>query len=226
MSMSSAASKGRVVFEGENDLVRRCDPTSRHQSGGGGGGDATKRSKKKLGKKMSRRKRIMVPCSCWPQPIQDLVKSTMADDPKDRPTMKHVRETLEGCYLSLTRPPTSPAEQDEHAGPYYEMQEEEMHLSKRQRRRSTFRLETWTKEVMQDFLEEGDDDDDGDDAFDERGDDEILSCRRNQRKRRPSSSFDMKQLSQTSHISQSTLGSNEDTTKIDEENDACIEDGQ
>ncbi|KAG7340331.1 hypothetical protein IV203_023874 [Nitzschia inconspicua] len=76
----------------------------------------------------------------------------MAENPKDRPTMKDVWSTLEQLYISLTMEnPNDPDSQ-------------EMYLLKRQRRRSTFRLETWTREVMEDFLEEDLVEEDGQDS--------------------------------------------------------------
>ncbi len=69
----------------------------------------------------------------------------MAGNPRDRPTMKHVRTVLEQLYVSLT---TEEAIEDES---------QDMYLLKRQRRRSTHCLETWAQEIaMEDFSEEDD----------------------------------------------------------------------
>ncbi|KAG7372938.1 protein kinase domain containing protein [Nitzschia inconspicua] len=146
MSMASAVSKGRKI-ELAQDHASQVSAKS----------NATRNSYSS--RKRNRRSRIMVPCCCWPKPLQLLVTVMMAENPKDRPTMKDVRSTLEQLYISLTMEnPNDPDSQ-------------EMYLLKRQRRRSTFRLETWTREVMEDFLEEdlmeedgqdGDEYDDGD----------------------------------------------------------------
>jgi serine/threonine protein kinase len=111
---------------------------------------ASNRSNHRGRKTKNRRRRAMAPCSCWPLPIQKLVTQTMDDDAKSRPTMKFVRETLEQAYISLTT--ENPDDPDS----------QEMHMLKRQRRRSTFCVDTWQREaknVMEDFLEEDEDDD-------------------------------------------------------------------
>jgi serine/threonine protein kinase len=229
MSMSSATSKGRVV------VVAAAPPDD------GDNGPASAASKKNTttvpppSKKMSRRRRIMVPCCCWPRPVHDLVRSAMADNPADRPTMRRARETLEGVLVELTRP----TEGTDTNHPYMARGDSgggTMHLSKRQRRRSTFRLEAWTNEVMEGLLEEEGDDEfciDEDDDDDDHGgvQKKKKKQQQNQKKRdnhqhhhhnhknnnweksslsSTNDAFEMKQLSQTSRISRSSsLGSHE-----------------
>jgi serine/threonine protein kinase len=57
-------------------------------------------------------------CDCWPAQIQDLIRRCLAYNPKTRPTMTQVRQTLADLMDELGIP-----------------------VSKRQRRRSTFRLD-------------------------------------------------------------------------------------
>jgi serine/threonine protein kinase len=159
MSMSAAVSKGRKVNLVHDHASLQSAKSSVAAAAGKAqmGGRPAKRNNSSS---RNLRSRVMVPCCCWPVEIQQLVASMMSDDPKHRPTMKHVRSTLEQVYVSLTTDhPEDPDSQ-------------EMYLLKRQRRRSTFCLETWVQEAtaMDDFMEsdieEEEDDDEGEEEDD------------------------------------------------------------
>jgi serine/threonine protein kinase len=134
MSMASAVSKG------QNYITLAQDHASLRSVGRGG-----IKSLSQIIKEHNHRARIMVPCCCWPKPIQRLVSSMMVENPKNRPTMKNVRSVLEQVYISLS---TDNPENTNYS--------QEMHILKRQRRRSTYCLETWALEAsaMEAFLEE------------------------------------------------------------------------